>query len=69
MTASLPLLTVGPTGKATRYASLRAASRALSGFGSDGVRSSITRRADNGGGFIGDVWVQYSDIPSIRRPR
>ena len=66
---SKSILTVGPTGHANRYSSLRAASRALSGTGTDSVRRTITRRADVGGGFIGDVWVQFSNIPSTKRPR
>jgi hypothetical protein len=66
---SVSILAVGPNGGTARYGSLRKASRVLSGNGSDSVRSTITRRVDQGGGFIGDVWVQLSDIPSIRRPR
>lgn len=66
---SISILTVGPSGSATRYTSLRAVSRVLSGDGSDSVRSTVTRRVDQGGGFVGGVWVQLSDIPSIKRPR
>jgi len=66
---SYSILTVGPSRSARRYASLRAASRALSGNGTDGARRTITRRVDQGGGYYGGVWVQLSDIPSIRRPR
>lgn len=62
------LLTVGPNGKAQRYSSIRAASRALSGDGTDSLRNTIARRAEEGG-FVGDVWVQLSNIPSVNRPR
>lgn len=63
------VLTVGPTGAATRYSSLRAASRVLSGDGTDAARRTIARRVAAGGGFVGDVWVQGSSIPAVRRPR
>jgi len=66
---SLPLITIGPNGGLTRYSSLRKASRALSGDGSDGARRTISRRVLDGGGYVGDVWVQRSDIPTIKRTR
>ena len=59
----------GPSGKATRYCSQRAVSRVLTGDGSDNLRSTVKRRLDAGGGFIGRVWVQNSEISSIVRPR
>lgn len=66
---SQSILTVGPTGAATRYSSLRAVSRVLSGDGSDSARRTIARRVNDGGGFVGEVWVQGSAIPGVRRPR
>ncbi len=68
-TMSHYILTVGPSGKATRYCSQRAVSRVLTGDGSDNLRSTVKRRLDAGGGFIGRVWVQNSEITSIVRPR
>ena len=64
---TVSILTVGPTGVATRYNSLRAASRVLSGNGSDNSRRTIARRIASGGGYVGKVWVQESGIPSIHR--
>ena len=66
---SLSILTVGPNGGTARYGSIRKASRVLSGNGTDSVPNTIARRVGQGGGFVGSVWVQLSDIPSIRRPR
>ncbi len=63
----IKVLTIGPNGGAAAYTSLRSASRALSGNGSDSVRGTITRRCDDGGGFVSGVWVQFTNIPSIRR--
>lgn len=57
------VLTIGPNGGVKVYSSLRATSRALSGTGSDSLRSTITRRLDNGGGYVGDVWVQSTTYP------
>lgn len=57
------VLTIGPNGGTKVYSSLRAASRALSGNGTDALRSTITRRVNNGGGFIGGVWVQATNYP------
>lgn len=57
---SYSVLTITPTRQARVYKSLRAASRALSGTGTDSVRSTITRRCDQGGGYIGKNWVQYT---------
>ena len=62
------ILTLGPNGGAKVYTSLRATSRALSGIGSDKLRRTITRRCESGGGFVGDVWVEYTNYPAgIRR--
>jgi len=63
------VLVVGPNGAAAVYSSLRATSRVLSGFGTDSRRSTITRRINNGGGFIGDVFVQPTSLTGVRRPR
>lgn len=63
------ILTVGPNGGAKVYSSVRAASRALSGTGTDSLRSTILRRVDVGGGFVGNVWVQSTNYPvGIVRP-
>jgi hypothetical protein len=64
---SYSILTVGPSGGASRYKSIRATSRALSGNGSDSIRSTIGRRIDEGGGYIGNVWVQQTALPGITR--
>lgn len=67
---SLSVLTIGPNGGAKVYSSLRAASRALSGLGTDSLRSTITRRVDDGGGFVGGVWVESTNYPvGIRRTK
>lgn len=67
---SLSVLTIGPNGGAKVYSSLRAASRALSGLGTDSLRSTITRRIDDGGGFVGGVWVESTNYPvGIRRTK
>ena len=55
---SMKVVTVGPSGAARVYKSTRAASRSLSGTGSDGKRSTISRRVHGGGGYLGRVWVQ-----------
>ena len=63
------VMTIGPNRGAKAYSSARAASRALSGTGSDSLKNTIIRRCDDGGGFIGDTWVQYTNYPvGIRRP-
>lgn len=57
------VLTIGPNNGLKIYSSIRAASRALSGTGKDSLRRTITRRLDNGGGFVGGVWVEPSNYP------
>lgn len=52
------VLVMGPNFGTQVYSSLRATSRALSGKGSDGRRSTITRRIQEGGGHVGEVFVQ-----------
>ena len=63
------VLTIGPNGGAHRYSSARAASRALSGNGSDSLRNTIIRRVDSAGGYVGNVWVEGTNLTAIRRPR
>lgn len=58
MTTAQPVLTIGPYGGRHIYKSASAASRALSGDGSNRLRNTIIRRLDNNGGYIGNVWVQ-----------
>lgn len=54
-----------PSGKTRVYSSYRAASRELSGDGSDRRRSEIVRKAiSHDGGWVGSVWVQGTRIRS-----
>lgn len=62
--ANTSVLTIGPNGGAKVYTSARAASRALSGTGSEGMRGAIGRRLVEGGGFVGGVWVQATSYPT-----
>lgn len=48
------------SGRVTTFHSLSAASRALTGRGSDSLRRTITRRCDEGGGYVGKVHVRYA---------
>lgn len=57
------ILTIGPNKGVKVYSSLRATSRSLSGNGTDSLRRTITRRVDNGGGYVGDVWVEPTNFP------
>lgn len=52
--------TIGPNGGTHTYSSITAASRALSGTGSNSLRTTISRRCSAGGGYVGNVWVQYT---------
>lgn len=61
------VLTISANGKVHLYGSLRKASRALSGTGSDSRRQTIARRCSLGGGKVGDVYVQYTNLESLRR--
>lgn len=54
---SQSVLTVGPTGIAHAYSSVRAAARALSGDGTERSRTAIASRVAGGGGYIGNVYV------------
>lgn len=57
------VLTIGPNKGVKVYGSIRAASRALSGDGTDSLRRTITRRIDVGGGYVGGVWVEATNYP------
>lgn len=57
------ILTISKDGNAHYYTSIRKASKVLSGTGDeDSKRSSIHRACQKGGGFVGEVWVQYSNF-------
>lgn len=60
---SIKVLALMPSGRAVAFSSLRAASRSLSGTGSDGLRNTITDRVLTGGGYVGNVWVQSTNYP------
>jgi len=62
---SKTVLTISGAGNVHIYSSLRKASRALSGIGSDSRRNTITRRCNVGGGKIGDVYVQYTNLKHV----
>ena len=64
---SSKVLTIGPNGGARVYSSIRAASRALSGTGTDNMRSTIARRCEAGGGKVGEVYVQYTNLVSVTK--
>lgn len=61
-TKNIQVLTIGPNNGVRVYTSIRAASRALSGTGSDEKRSTIARRIYEGGGYIGDVFVSLGSV-------
>lgn len=54
----MSILTIGPNGGMRVYGSTRKVSRALSGNGTTSLQSTVTRRVQKGGGYIGDVWVE-----------
>ena len=64
---SYPVLTIGPNGGAHRYSSASAASRAISGHGDRSVRNTIIRRLSEGGGYVNGVWVESTNLKSIKR--
>jgi hypothetical protein len=64
---SYGVLTITQGRKAVVYKSLRAASRALSGNGTDARRNAITNRCEQGGGFIGNNWVQYTTLHTAQK--
>jgi len=57
---SKAVLAIYESGTETRFSSIRSASRALSGNGSDRLSTSIRRRLNAGGGYVGNnhVWVE-----------
>lgn len=57
------ILTISPNGNAKVYSSVRAASRVLTGFGSESLKDTINRRVNNGGGYVKNVWVQGTTLP------
>ena len=59
-TSSTPVLVTYLSGSQARFSSIRSASRALSGNGSDRLSTSIRRRLRDGGGYVGSnsTWVQ-----------
>ena len=62
--SSYSVLAISPSKQARVYSSVRAASRVLSGTGTDRRRNTVTRRCDEGGGYVGNVWVQYTNMPA-----
>lgn len=58
------VLTVGPNNGARIYKSLSSTSRVLSGTGSTTLRHSVADQCNSGGGFVGEVWVQYTTMPA-----
>lgn len=46
-------------GNVKTYNSISAAARVLSGKGTDGKRNQITRRCREGGGYIGENYVEF----------
>ena len=48
------------SGKKTTFHSISAASRALTGKGTDSLRRTITRRCNEGGGYIGKTYVRFT---------
>ena len=54
------ILAVGPSGSKRTFSSVRATSRALSGTGSDGLKSTISRKARAGGGYIGRTYIKFA---------
>ncbi len=63
---NVPVLTVGPNNGVRVYSSIRTAARALSGDGTARLRTTISTRVANGGGYVGNVWV--TDGSSFVRP-
>ena len=55
-----PVLVTYKSGTTARFSSIRSASRALSGNGSDRLSTSIRRRVRDGGGYVGanSTWVE-----------
>lgn len=55
------VLAINPSRTVTVYDSATSASRSLSGTGTDSRRHTITRRCEEGGGYVGGVWVQFTN--------
>ena len=47
------------SGNVKTYSSISAAARVLSGTGTDGKRRQITRRCRDGGGYVGENYVEF----------
>lgn len=62
----LPVLAIGPSRSARVFTSLRAASRALSGDGSDRLRGTITNRINDGGGIVGRTYVTEAPYSLVK---
>jgi hypothetical protein len=54
------ITTIGPNGGQHTYKSATTAARALGGNGTDSKRITIGRRCSEGGGYVGNVWVEYA---------
>lgn len=66
MSKSVSIIAFLPSGKSKVYSSYRAASRELSGDGTDRRRSSIVNKAiKRDGGSVGSVWVQGTRMASL----
>ena len=60
VSTSKTVIAKGPSGQVRKFASTRAAARALSGNGSEALRTTIARRCSKGGGYVKNTWVQYA---------
>lgn len=56
------VLAINPSRKVTVFDNPSAASRSLSGTGSRSRRHTISRRCQEGGGYVGGVWVQFTNF-------
>jgi len=54
------ILATGPSGTSRTFSSVRAAARSLSGTGTDGLKSTISRKARAGGGYIGNTYIKFA---------
>lgn len=57
MSTTTPVIAISASGRASVYSSIRAASRVLSGNGTDSLKDTIARRVSTGGGYVGNVYV------------
>ena len=67
MSTKQSVLAIGPNGGAHIYSSASAAARVLSGNGTRSKIMSVTRRLNEGGGYVGNVWVQTTGLDGISR--